>query len=168
MVVSISMLYLIAVYTVYTVYIERDCKIGRNPERKRLEFTWNHRNAAVHCNNTEWPGESIFDLFIFQSQCVVCTYARHGEPENAKGSLSRRLRAGKNTRRVYAVKKHDGARRGSFTKLIDANDALIVLPPPLADSRFTPLSSSCAREFWHEEWDPARITGYIDPARRSK
>lgn len=49
----------------------------------------------------------------------------------AKGSLlSARLHAGKNTRWVCAVKKHAGARSlgvRSFTKLIDANDALIVL-----------------------------------------
>lgn len=60
--------------------------------------------------------------FRFVYLAVTVLYARMRDTAsrgNAKGSLSRRLRAGKNTRRVYAVKKHDGAR--SAWKLYEAN-----------------------------------------------
>jgi len=91
----------------------------KSPER--------HGATAIIPND---PGNR-FSICLSCSRSVVYTYARHGVYRGTlRDPLSRRLRAGKNTRRVYAVKKHGGSLgAGSFTKLIDANDALIVLPP---------------------------------------
>lgn len=121
-----------------------------------------------NCNNTEWPGESIFNLFILQSQCCMHVCATRRSRGTLRDPFPGDCAPGKTLVGFTPWKSTTGlTRRGSFTKLIDANDALIVLPPPLP-TRVLLRSRAGAREFWHEQWDPARITGYIDPARRSK
>jgi hypothetical protein len=117
-----------------------------------------------------------FVYLAVAARCMHVVCAEHGRSTSyyAKGSLCRRPRADKNTRRVCAVKKHDGARElgaESFTKLIDANDALIVHTAAIADSRFTPLARPAHGIFGtsneisnsnyriHRSSPPLRITG---------